>query len=388
MQKKVKDKIITIGFITIIAIVFLANMIVRDQKVSSTERRKLAQVPEVTVKNIMNGDTFKEFEEYVMDQFIARDTLRSIKSYVNINILKQKDTNKLFIKNNAIYKIEYPLNKKNVEKSVNKINEICDKYLQGTNVYYAIIPDKNYYLDGDDYLKIDYTELEQIMKDNIKNAQYINISGSLSLNDYYRTDTHWKQENLGAVVKTIENNMNLKDISNDKYQTATDNTYKDTADSTYVDMKDITYNVEELGDFYGVYYGQLGMKIQPDTLKILTNDILDNCKVYNLEERKESKIYDKNKWEKSSDKYDIFLSGATPIITIENPNAETQKELLLFRDSYGSSLAPLLVENYSKITLIDIRYISSKLLSNYIEFNDQDVLFLYSTLVLNQNILK
>ena len=38
--------------------------------------------------------------------------------------------------------------------------------------------------------------------------------------------------------------------------------------------------------------------------------------------------------------------------------------------------------------LIDIRYISSKLLGEYIEFNDQDVLFLYSTLVLNQNILK
>ena len=64
------------------------------------------------------------------------------------------------------------------------------------------------------------------------------------------------------------------------------------------------------------------------------------------------------------------------------------KELLLFRDSFGSSLAPLLVENYKKITLIDIRYMSSKLLGEFIEFGDQDVLFLYSTVVLNQNILK
>lgn len=64
------------------------------------------------------------------------------------------------------------------------------------------------------------------------------------------------------------------------------------------------------------------------------------------------------------------------------------KELLLFRDSFGSSIAPLLLENYSKITLIDLRYISQEVLENYIEFNEQDVLFLYSTLVLNQNILK
>ena len=66
----------------------------------------------------------------------------------------------------------------------------------------------------------------------------------------------------------------------------------------------------------------------------------------------------------------------------------TNKELLLFRDSFGSSIAPLLVENYSKITLIDLRYISSMILDKYIDFKEQDVLFLYSTVVLNQNILK
>lgn len=88
------------------------------------------------------------------------------------------------------------------------------------------------------------------------------------------------------------------------------------------------------------------------------------------------------------DKYDIFLSGPTPLISIENKKAQTDKELLLFRDSFGSSIAPLLIENYSKITLIDLRYISNELLEKYIDFNNQDVLFLYSIQVLNQNVLK
>jgi len=61
---------------------------------------------------------------------------------------------------------------------------------------------------------------------------------------------------------------------------------------------------------------------------------------------------------------------------------------VLFRDSFGSSIAPLFLENYSKITLVDLRYISKDVLENYIEFDKQDVLFLYSTLVLNQNIFK
>ena len=50
---------------------------------------------------------------------------------------------------------------------------------------------------------------------------------------------------------------------------------------------------------------------------------------------------------------------------------------------------PLLIENYSKITMIDLRYISSDLLGqvDIIDFNEnQDVLFLYSTPVINSSL--
>ena len=82
----------------------------------------------------------------------------------------------------------------------------------------------------------------------------------------------------------------------------------------------------------------------------------------------------------------MFLSGSLSLITIENPNATTDKELVIFRDSFGSSIAPLLVEGYAKITLVDIRYITSDLVGRFIDFENQDVLFLYSTLVLNNSV--
>ena len=44
---------------------------------------------------------------------------------------------------------------------------------------------------------------------------------------------------------------------------------------------------------------------------------------------------------------------------------------------------PGLTIKAKKITLIDIRYIHPDLLEHYIQFKDQDVLFLYSTLSLN-----
>ena len=367
MQSKIKDKIIVFGFCIILAIVFIANILIKDQQISITERRKLEQFPEITVDKVLSGDTSEEFEEYAIDQFVGRDFFRSLKSFFNINVLQYKDNNKLFIKDNGIYKIEYPLNEENVKKSANKINDIYKTYLKGMDTYYAIIPDKNYYLSSEEYLKMDYEQLRNIMKDTVTDIQYIDIWDSLTLEDYYRTDTHWKQENLGKVVEKIQKEMGVSEISKNI---------------------EAEYEIDEKGDFYGVYYGQLGLNIEPDKISILTNKTIENCTTYNFETKKTGKIYDEEKFAKSADKYDIYLSGATYLMTIENPNANTDKELILFRDSYGSSTAPLLIENYRKITLVDVRYISSKLLGDYIEFENQDVLFLYSSLVLNQNILK
>ena len=361
MQDKIKNIIITIGFVTILAIVFIANIIAEDKTISTSERRKLAQFPEIKFSEILNGNVIEDWEKYVEDQFVERDFFRTIKSFWSINVFGQKDNNKLFEKDGAIYKMEYPLKENNVQKSAQKIKDVYDTYLQNMNVYCSIIPDKNYYLENDDHLKIDCNKVQKIVAEKLQGVQYIDITQGLKLEDYYKTDLHWKQENLGEAVDIIQTNMGLETKEN------------------------IEYEIQNKGDFYGTYYGQLGVEVPPDELKILTNKTIENCTTYNVETKKSAPIYTETN---SADRYDIFVSGATPLISIENPNAENNKELLLFRDSFGSSLAPLLVENYSKITLIDIRYMSSKLLGEFIEFKDQDVLFLYSTVVLNQNILK
>ena len=86
-----------------------------------------------------------------------------------------------------------------------------------------------------------------------------------------------------------------------------------------------------------------------------------------------------------SDPYEIFLSGPKSLLRIENPNAQAERKLLVFRDSFAASLLPLLAEGYSEITLADIRYLSPSMLGKFIDFTAQDVLFLYSTSVLNDS---
>ena len=361
MQDKTKNKIITVGFVAILAVIFLLNIVIEDKSISTAERRKLAQFPEITISKIFNGDLIDKWEKYVEDQFVQRDLFRGIKAFWSMKIFAQKDNNNLFEKDDAIYKMEYPLKENNVKKSAQKINYVFEKYLQNMNVYYSIIPDKNYYLKNDNHLKMDYDKVQQIVQNELsKQFKYIDIRDGLKLEDYYRTDLHWKQENLKDVVQIIQKEMG---------QVGTD----------------VNYNIQNKGEFYGAYYGQLATNVLPDNLYILTNETIENCTTYNFETKKKASIYTETN---SADRYDIFVSGATPLISIDNPNATTDKELILFRDSFGSSISPLLVENYSKIILVDLRYVSSNLLGEFIKFNNQDVLFLYSTIVLNQNILK
>ena len=363
MQEKAKNKIIIIGFALILFLFFIINLIKKDEQISITERRKLAQFPKITFETLSSGKFSQNFESYAIDQFAGRDSFRTLKAVWSNCVFKQKDNNGLFLLNNSIYKIEYPLNNGNIQNSAKKINNVCQKYLKGMDVYFSIIPDKTYYLK-EDYLSIEPSEVEEIIKNSVEDMEYIDITNSLKLEDYYKTDLHWKQENLKNVVSKIEEKMNLENTSN------------------------ISYETRQIGNFYGAYYGQLGRKVSPDKLNILSNKVIEDCTTYNYETKKTGKVYDEEKFKSSSDKYDIYLSGAAALIQVENPNAKTEKELILFRDSFGSSLAPLLLENYKKVTLVDLRYINSNILGNYINFENQDVLFLYSITVLNQNILK
>jgi hypothetical protein len=127
------------------------------------------------------------------------------------------------------------------------------------------------------------------------------------------------------------------------------------------------------------------LPVDADRITYLTNDTLANCIVYDHQNGREMSVYD---MEKAADRdpYEMFLGGSLAVITIDNPNANTDKELVIFRDSFGSSIAPLLVEGYAKITLLDARYLHQNMIGNFVTFDNQDVLFLHSTSVLNNEI--
>ena len=122
----------------------------------------------------------------------------------------------------------------------------------------------------------------------------------------------------------------------------------------------------------------------PESIHYLINDAIRDCTVYDYQNNRTGTVYDMER-AMGKDPYEMFLSGSLSLITMENPYAQSGRELVLFRDSFGSSIAPLLLSGYSRITLVDIRYIQPDYLGQFIDFENCDVLFLYSSLVLNNS---
>lgn len=348
-----KDKIIVFTFLSFITIFSISHLVLKDDIVSNTERRKLKTFPKFS----LTSDYITEIDDYLLDHFPLRDTFRSIKAKFNYNILNKLDNNGIYLKDNYIFKSNYPTNNKSISNFINKTNKVKDMFNKDNNVYMLVVPDKNYYLKDENFLHIDYDYIySEISKLSIKNIDIRNI---MELNDYYETDTHWRQEKLDRVVKRISENMNFE-------------------------YKDVDYKINSYDKFYGVYYGESAINRNPEVIKYLTNNIIDNASVKYLENKDLNKVYNIDNLT-SLDSYEVYLDGASAFIEITNENSLNDKELVIFRDSFGSSIAPLLIPYYKKITIIDNRYINSDNFKNYIEFNNQDILFIYSTLIINDS---
>lgn len=378
-SNKKQDVILVIVMAILLLSISLWCWCKEDTKSSTSERRLLKDFPKMTVETIMSGDFMEEFETYCLDQFPARDWFRSLKAFTKYGLMFQKDNNGIYYRQGHLSKMEYPMNPSMLDYASEKFAYIYDTYLkeQGSLCYMAIVPDKNYFLaEANGYLSMDYDTLYAHMEEQMPYAKFIDLKPYLDISDYYRTDTHWKQECIMDVAEC------LKDAMNHKENETTQEEVEARADKAFNN-----YRLESLeAPFYGVYYGQSALPVKPDTLHYVNNEVLEQCIVtsYDTGKAKETVIYNMEK-AKGMDPYEMFLSGTSALQVIENPKASLEKELLVFRDSFGSSLIPLLVDEYSKIAVIDIRYVQSSMLGNFIDFHGQDALFLYSTVVLNNS---
>ena len=252
---------------------------------------------------------------------------------------------------------------KSLDFAVKRFSHLLEAYFPGSeHVYMSVIPDKAAFMETPEgYTPAGAQETADYLAQRLP-VEIIDIAPLLALEDYYRTDPHWQQERLSAVAQTILEAMGAP--------------VPDTTEETLCALA---------GEFHGSYWGKTAEPLTADILSYISTPVLEGCTVYDYETDSTGGVYDFTAAEKSP--YDLFLGGPKALLRIENPAADNDRTLIVFRDSFGSSLVPLLAGGYRTVYVVDIRYMATDALARVTEFPEgADVLLLYSVAVLQNSI--
>ena len=253
---------------------------------------------------------------------------------------------------------------KSLDFAVKRLDHLLETYFTGAGYrrYLAVVPDKAAFMEmPEGYVPAGAAETANYLAQRLPVA-CIDIAPLLALEDYYRTDPHWRQEQLHPVAQALADAMGA--------------TLPDTTEETLCALA---------GEFHGSYWGKTPEPLEADVLSYVTSPLLDGCTVYDYETDTTGGLYDFTAAKESP--YDLFLGGSKSLLRVENPAAENDRTLVVVRDSFGSSLIPLLAGGYRTVYAVDIRYISTDALARVETFPEEaDVLLLYSVAVLQNSI--
>ena len=139
------------------------------------------------------------------------------------------------------------------------------------------------------------------------------------------------------------------------------------------------YDVQTVSDaFLGTVYSSSGFTwVEPDTIQTYVQPF-EGLKIVNYSngQPEETPLYDTTYLDKK-DKYSMFYGGITPLLEIET-GKEGLPSLLIVRDSYMDSLSPFLLEHFSKISIVDLRYYNGNLTQYVQEAEIDEALICYS----------
>ncbi|MGE4354082.1 MAG: DHHW family protein [Oscillospiraceae bacterium] len=346
-------------FTAFIGIIFILNLILPDREFSEVENRYLTQMPKFTFENFVFGSFTTDFEKYASDQFVMRDGWITVKAATELAAGKGENNDVYYCGNGTlIERFIYP-EESRLEKDADYINSLVENV--NVPVYLAIIPGAAEIWKGKLPVNAPNDSEKQLIDKVYSETKAIPVDMYSALNahkdDYifYHTDHHWTS--LGAYYGYTAV-MDAMGCTPDPIEH-----YNRTVMST---------------SFLGTVYSASGFTwVKPDTIETFVQ-AYDGLKITNYSSGKpeDGTLYDLSFLNKK-DKYSMFYGGITPLLEIDTGH-EDLPSLLIIRDSYTDSLSPFLLEHFSKIHILDLRYYNTKI-SQYIASNAIDtVLICYS----------
>ena len=371
-------------FLTVIPILTLVFMSPEKKPFSENENRYLAAFPELNFKSYKNESFMNGFDKWISDRFFGREDWIVLKNKTD-SALGKTETNGVFIENGMMMQIWRDYDESMYQRNLKAINDFVEKHPE-IPAYFMLVPNaqevyKNnvpkYAEIGDqkEYIDRFYSELKGFEGTIDAFSALMNRRNSYI---YYRSDHHWTS--YGAFV-AYEAASQILGYNSRKYDDFTiehaDSEFRGTLFSKTLDFE-ITPDVI---DYYTLTEGEPEVKVS-----VFKNyDTETNQVIYDEYDSMYFRSFLQVK-----DKYSSFLGQNSPIVTVENKNAKNDKSILLIKDSYAHSFVPFLSKEYTKVTMIDLRYINTDFqIMARLEDYDQ-LLFLYNVITFSEdeNIIK
>ena len=338
-HRRAADIVMIAVFVIIIFGFALALIIKSDRDFSEMENRNLAQKPELSWSSIKSGDFSDGLESYISDQLFAKDALVTLKTDFDRLLGKSYQNGVYLIKDSdgrLRYVQKYTEDREQIRENAECLNDLADKL--SIPVDMILVPNVSAYtLDklpagadcNDQKKSVEY--VGSILSDKIGFYPMTETLAASYEQNYYLTDHHWTS--WGAALAA-------EDYLRRSGQLAADGAVNKEPSET-------------VKDFYGTLYSKAPSAFaDPDVLEIGSS-----CGVAEIEWVAEGKSGD-NLIERSflekKDKYAAFLGGNFAQVRIRT-GREGEKVLIL-KDSYANAAVQYLTEQYSEITMIDLRY--------------------------------
>lgn len=270
--------------------------------------------------------------------------------------------NGLYVSDGAAYSIYY-FSQQAVQSYTGAVNA-CSRALEGqAKVYSVLAPNNSAILDDATLERLGGTNQEEAIKyfNSLYDPEVGTVDSWGAIREhrdeyiYFRTDHHWTQ--LGAYYVYLElcERMGIEPVELKGKQTM------------------------RFDGFLGTYYSQLHdaeMAANPDyVLAHIPNGTNDMTYIdHDGNEVQGHVVTDVSGWAQSS-LYSTFIAGDEPLEHIHNPALDDGSSCLVIKDSYGCAFAPLLVDNFEDLYIIDFRYYEGKITYFARENGIQNVVF-------------
>ncbi|WP_295567564.1 DHHW family protein [uncultured Holdemanella sp.] len=350
-------KIINIAVI----VIMILNIVIPDHKQSETENRPLQTFPSLNMEHVLSGQYGKDLNTWFSDQFIFRDQNIHVK-YLIQKFTGVKEIQGVYLTKRGLIEKTSEVNKKQLDRNLKAINSFKENN-PDLKVGFMLAPnavsiekdslpksadclDQNKQMD-DIYNRID----DSIKKIDLRSTLEKHKDEYL----YYKTDHHWTSLASYYSYQKLASSFKLDKTNKNDYK---------------------IYPVAD--SFEGTLANKTGSMNIKDEIDIYVPKTKTDYVVTDESTNKKSRTIYHSEALETKDQYAVFMGGNKSLFHINIDN-DSNKHLLLIKDSYANSLIPFLIPEYASITVIDPRYYFddyTRLIQNDLI---TDVLFMYNS---------